>query len=211
MNNIVDLIKAKPLFISRLLLNNYKALGITEEELIIIIIIMNYGNKVVYDPELFAKEINGNKGNIMMLIDSLCDKNVLSLVIEKNNRKTYEYITLDLLYEKLGNIVIGQEETVEIDNSIFSVFENELGRTLSPMEYEKIKEWITSGNSKEMISLALKEAVLNGVSNLNYIDSILNNWRKKGYKNKNDIAKEKENYRTKKEKPLVFDTDWLNE
>lgn len=211
MNNVINLIKGKPLFIPRILLSNYKMLGITDEELIIITIIMNYGDKVVYDPEMFAKEINGNKRNIMMIIDNLCDKNILSLVIEKNNKKTYEYISLDLLYEKLGNIVIGQEEEKEIDNSIFSVFESELGRTLSPMEYEKIKEWITSGNSNEMISLALREAVMNGVNNLNYIDSILNNWRKKGYKNKSDILKEKENYRTKKEKAQIFDTDWLNE
>ena len=78
------------------------------------------------------------------------------------------------------------------------------------MEYEKIKEWINSGNSNELITLALKEAVLNGVNNLNYIDSILNSWKKKGYKNASDILKEKENYRTKKEKVQVYDTDWLN-
>lgn len=211
MNNVINLIKEKPLFIPRILFSNYQKLGITDEELIVIVIIMNYGDKVVYDPELFAKEINGNKRNIMKLIDTLCDKNILSLVIEKNNKKTYEYITLDLLYEKLGNIAIGCEEEKEIDNSIFSVFENELGRTLSPMEYEKIKEWITSGNSNEMISLALREAVMNGVNNLNYIDSILNSWRKKGYKNKSDILKEKENFRTKKSEKQIFDTDWLNE
>ena len=62
-----------------------------------------------------------------------------------------------------------------------------------------------------MIALALKEAVLNGVNNLNYIDSILNSWKKKGYKNKSDVLKEKENYRTKKEKVQIYDTDWLNE
>jgi len=210
MNNIVNLIKDKPLFIPKILLANYKKLGITDEELIIIMVIMNYGDKVLYDPEMFAKDINQNKRNVMMLIDSLCDKNILSIVIEKRNKKA-EYITLDLLYEKLSNIVLDKKEDEEIDNSIFSIFENELGRTLSPMEYEKIKEWITSGNSKEMITLALREAVLNGVNNLNYIDSILNNWNKKGYKTKADVEKEKQNYRTKKSKVDVFETDWLND
>ena len=211
MDNIVNLIKDKPLFIPRLLLKNYKELGISDEELIIIMIIMNEeGDKVIYDPEKFAGVINGNKRSIMMMIDALCDKNILSLIIEKNNKKTYEYLSLDSLYEKLGNIVLDKKEDEEIDTSIFSIFENELGRTLSPMEYEKIKEWITS-NSKEMITLALKEAVLNGVSNLNYIDSILNSWQKKGYKNKEDILKDKEKYRTKKGKVDVFETDWLND
>lgn len=210
MNNIVNLIKDKPLVIPRILLNNYRELGISDEELIIIMVIMNNGDKVIYDPEMFAKEINGNKKKIMMAIDELCDKNILSLIIEKNNKKAYEYISLDSLYEKLGNIALDKKEEDVIDNSIFGIFESELGRTLSPMEYEKIKEWITN-NSKEMITLALKEAVLNGVNNLNYIDSILNSWKKKGYKNKEDILKDKENYRTKKEKVDVFETDWLND
>ena len=210
MNNIVDLIKGRPLFMPRILLSNYKSLGITDEELIIIMVIMSYGDKVIYDPVLLTKEINGDKRNVMMLIDNLCDKLLLSIIIEKGNKKA-EYITLEPLYEKLSNIVLDNQEEKWIDNSISGVFENELGRTLSPMEYEKIKEWVTSGNSNEMITLALREAVLNGVSNLNYIDSILNSWKKKGYKTKEDIQKDKENYRTKKGKVDVFETDWLND
>ena len=212
MNNVIKLIKDKPLYIPKILINNYKLLDITDEELIVIMVIMSYGDKVIYNPEEFAKEINGSKKDIMRIIDSLCDKNVLSLVIEKKNQKTYEYITMDSLYDKLFNLVIDRDEDKEIDNSIFSVFENELGRTLSPMEYEKIKEWITSGNSGEVITCALKEAVMNGISNFNYIDRILDSWKKKGYKNKNDIVRDKEKYHnSKKEKIDIFDTDWLNE
>lgn len=213
MNNVINLIKDKPLYIPRILINNYKNLKITDEELIIIIVIMSYGEKVLYDPEEFARIIDGNKRTIMKLIDNLCDKNILSLVIEKKNSKTYEYISLDNLYEKLFNIVIsGNDEDEEVDNSVFSIFENELGRTLSPMEYEKIKEWVNSGNNNELIICALREAVMNGISNFNYIDRILDSWRKKGYKNKEDILKDKEKYRNRKdEKVNVFDTDWLNE
>ena len=212
MNNVINLIKDKPLIVPRILINNYKLLNITDEELIVIMVIMSYGNKVIYNPEEFAKEINGDKRSIMKVIDNLCDKNILSLVIEKSNHKSYEYISLDSLYEKLFNLVIDNKEEKEIDNSIFSVFENELGRTLSPMEYEKIKEWITSGNSSELITCALKEAVMNGVNNFNYIDRILDSWKKKGYKNKFDIVKDKEKYQSnKKEKIDIFDTDWLNE
>ena len=210
-NKLIDLLKDRPLYIPRVLLSNYKLLGISEEELIIIMVIMNYGDKVVYDPELFTKDINGNKHDVMKIINNLFDKNILTLVIEKSNRKAAEYISLDSLYDKLFNIILDKKENTEIDNSIFSIFEGELGRMLSPMEYEKVKEWITSGNSNELIICALNEAVLKGISNFNYIDSILNNWRKKGYKNKNDIVKEKEEYRSKKKNVDIFDTDWLNE
>ena len=210
-NKLISLIKDKPLIIPKVLINNYKILGISDEELIMIMVIMAYGDKVIYDPELFANDINGNKHDVMRVINNLFDKNILTLVIEKSNRKTIEYISLDLLYEKLFNIVLGKEEDKEIDNSIFTVFENELGRMLSPMEYEKIKEWISNDNSYELITCALEEAVMKGVNNFNYIDSILNSWKKKGFKTKQDIKKEKVEYHSKKEKVDIFDTDWLNE
>ena len=210
-NKLINLLKDRPIYIPKVLLSNYKKLGINSEELIIIMVIMNYGDKVIYDPELFTKDINGNRHEVMKVINNLFDKNILTLVIEKNNRKSIEYISLDSLYDKLFNIILDKDDDKEIDSSIFSIFEGELGRMMSPMEYEKVKEWITSGNSNELIICALNEAVLKGISNFNYIDSILNNWRKKGYKNKSDIMKEKEEYRSKKNKVDVFDTDWLNE
>ncbi len=209
---MINVLKERPIFIPRLLLSNYRNLGITSDEFIMLMVIINHGDKVLFDPEKLGEEIGADKREVMRLINNLIDKNILSLVIEKNNRKAAEYISVNILYNKLFNTVIGMEtEEKEIDNSIFGVFESELGRMLTPMEYEKIKEWIKSEENNELIILALKEAVLNGVNNFNYIDSILNSWKKKGYKNKSDIEKEKRAYRNKKESMEVFDTDWLNE
>lgn len=208
---IIDLLKDRPIVVPRILMNNYKLLDINDSELIIIMVLLSFGDKIDYDPEEFSKVINGSKHEIMATINSLVEKNILSIVIEKTDKLAHEYISLDLLYEKLYNLIIDNDQEEAIDNSIFSVFENELVRMLSPMEYEQIKEWLTSGNSVELITCALKEAVINGVSSLRYIDSILNDWKKKGYKNKKDIIKDKEAYRSKKEKVEVYDTDWLNE
>lgn len=206
---IIELLKEKPIIIPKILLQNYKKLKISEEELLVIAVIMSYGNKVMYDPELFAGDIDLDKKIIMKCISSLCDKSIASLVIEKRNQRAYEYITLDSLYDKLFNIVADNNIEEEIDTSVFSIFESELGRTLSPMEYEKIKEWVGS-NSQELIVLALREAVLNGVNNLNYIDKILDSWKKKGYKTKHDVMNDKEKYKAKREKVEVYETDWLN-
>ena len=79
------------------------------------------------------------------------------------------------------------------------------------MELEQIKEWVTTYKSDDLIISALKEAVLNGVSNFRYIDAILNEWNKRGYRNKDDIMKDRNNYRKKKDNIEVFDTDWLND
>ena len=207
------MLKLRPIVIPRILLNNYRLFNITDSEFIVIMVLLSYGDKITYNPEEFAREVRMSKHEVMSIIDSLCDKNIISLVVEKVNKKTYEYLSMELLYQKLFNIVANDDksEKEEIDNSIFSVFEKELGRTLSPMEFEQIKEWITSGNSNELIICALREAVLNGVGNLRYIDSILNDWRKKGYRKQEDIKKDREIYRSKKSKVEVFDTDWLND
>lgn len=208
---VISILKDKPVVIPRILLNNYKKLNISDSELIMIMVLLSFGDKITYNPEEFAKEINGDKHQVMNIINNLIHKNIISLEIERVNKKANEYLSLDLLYDKLFNLIIDKKEEKEIDVSIFDTFEKELGRTLSPMEYGQIQEWITSGNSQEMITYALREAVLNGVSNLRYIDSILNDWKKKGYKNKNDVLKDREMYRNKKNKVSVYDTDWLNE
>ena len=209
---VIELIKDKPIVIPRILFSNYRKLNISDPELVIIMILLSLGDKVIYNPEEFAKTSGWKKHEIMEVVNSLVQKNIISFEVEKIDKKAYEYLSLDLLYEKLFNLVIApNEEKKKIDTSVFDTFETELGRTLSPMEYEQIKEWITSGNSEEMIIYALREAVLNGVSNLRYIDSILNEWRKKGYKNRSDITRDRETYRSKKGKVSVYDTDWLNE
>ena len=73
-------------------------------------------------------------------------------MFKKNSlNKTEEYIVFDLLYNKLIKEIIGVEEPKEeVGNDIFTIFEQELGRTISPMEYDMIKTWVTNYN-KEIV------------------------------------------------------------
>lgn len=203
----------RPLVIPRIIINNYKKLNITEEELIILIFIIDYGVDLEYNPSVFVQELNIDKYKVLELINSLKEKNILTILIKKENKKvSSEYISLQPLYDKVMNIVMdNKEKQIEIDENIYSIFENELGRTLSPLEYEKIKEMVTS-YGQELVVEALKEAVYNRANNLRYIETILSEWNKKGYKSKADILKDRENYRKKKTDNIKLpDIDWLNE
>ena len=203
----------RPLVIPRIIINNYKKLNITEEELIILIFIIDYGVDLEYNPSIFVQELNIDKYKVLELINSLKEKNILTILIKKENKKvSSEYISLQPLYDKIMNIVMdNKEKQIEIDENIYSIFENELGRTLSPLEYEKIKEMVTS-YGQELVVEALKEAVYNRANNLRYIETILSEWNKKGYKSKVDILKDRENYREKKTDNIKLpDIDWLNE
>lgn len=209
-DKLYELISEKPFFIPKILINNYARLNITDTELIIIMVIISKGNKIIYDPVSIANEINMEKMKVMENISNLIDKNIISLIVEKKNQKRIECLSLELLYKRLINIIkeVPSEER-EISSSVFEVFESELGKTLSPMQYEIIKEWISKGISEELIIEALKEAVINGTNNFRYMDTIIASWMDKGYKTKNDVLKDKEKYH-KKSKKEVFTTDWLN-
>lgn len=210
---VINVLKEKPIIIPSILFRNYKELKLTEEELIMLICLINEGDKVIYDPCIFMEKIGLDKFKAMQILNDLAEKNMITIKIENNKSgKKEDYIYLDLLYNKLFNLMLDQKHESAINTDLFSLFEQELGRTISPMEVEIIKEWIHDGHSEELIKEALKEAIYNNARNLKYIDRILFNWRTKGVKNKADILKEKKNYR-KANKPTepIYDYNWLED
>lgn len=212
---VINNLKEKPIIIPRILFQNYKKLNITAEELMVLICIIDQGNKVLYNPLYFTEEIGMDKYEIMQIINDLAERGIIEVKVETNKSgKKEEYIYLDFLYNKIFNLLIdlqlGSNKTINSD--IFTTFETELGRTISPMEVQIIKDWIHDGTTEELIKEALKEAIINNVRNLKYIDRILFNWRSKGFKTKADILKDKKNFRkpTKKVEPM-FDYNWLED
>lgn len=201
---ILELMKNGHIIVPIDLLKNYKKLKITDKELIVLIYLL--GNNE-FDPEKISNDLNIKLDDVLKIIDSLINKDVLKINV-KSGKICEEYITLDEMYNKLVMCMMESNEKKEI--TIYDKFEKEFGRTLSPMEYEIIGAWIDGNYSEEIIVLALKEATYNGVSNLRYIDKILSEWRKKGIKSEKDINVDREK-RSKNKVKEVFEYDWLNE
>lgn len=214
-DKIIDVLRERPIVIPRLLLKNYRKMNITEEELVILIFIIDCGQKIVYNPELFARELGMDKYKAMQLINDLTTKNIITIKVEKNDLgKMEEYIYIDLFYQKMFHLILDSQSVVKSISSseIFTVFEQELGRTISPMEVEKIKEWLNDGISEELIREALKEAVFKNARSINYINSILYSWKQKGIKTPQEALREKQNFRnTRKTVEPVFDYNWLED
>lgn len=212
---VINTLKSKPITIPAVLFKYYKKLNITEEELILLICIINTGDKIVYDPNFFTEQIGLDSSKAMQLIMDLTEKGIIEVKVENNKSgKKEEYIYLDFLYNKMLNLLIDIElgTNKTIDSNIFALFETELGRTLSGLELERIKDWLHDGISEELIKEALKEAVMNNVRNLKYIDRIIFNWRSKGFKTKADILKDKKNIRrVSKKVEQIYDYNWLEE
>jgi len=206
LEKVVNLMKYQTFNVPFMLLQNYRNLNITDSELILLIYLINC--KECFNPKQISKDLGFDLNELMELVNSLTEKGFIKIELV-NKRVREEIINLDELYNKLGFIIINDEQE-ETDSSIFTVFEKEFGRTLSPLDYEIIKDWLTEFD-EQLILLALKEAVFNGVNNLRYIDKIIREWNKKGIKTEEDVINDRKKFQTKKSNKELFDYDWLNE
>ena len=190
------------------LIKNYRSYGIDGETTLLLVYLMNLDTPIICNYEKFSNDLSLDKKKAMELINKLVDAKLIEIKIKKNeSSKLEEYINLDLFYNKVFLQLIDVKKEDKSDN-IYSIFENELGRALSPIEYELINGWIENNYKEEIIVAALKEAVFNGVNNFRYIDRILFEWNKKGIDSLDKIEKNKKQF--KKNKVEVPDFDWLN-
>lgn len=203
-----DLVKDGNIVIPIYMLRLYKKYNLNLDEFIFLMYLYNK-NFTVFDPELISNELNYDIMEVMGYISVLTDKGLITLNIDKNNGVIEEKISLNNFYEKISLSLInelGEEQVNEKSSSIFEEIELEFNRKLTPMEKSVVVEWQDNNYSNELIHEALKEASLNGVSNLRCIDKILFDWMKKGVKTKEDIKK-------KEAEPEIeiFNCNWLDD
>ena len=167
-------------------------------------------DKVIFNPSKIAEDLNIDLMKIMESISSLEDKGLMKISTVKNENGVMEEVTdLSLLFDKITlNIIEELNTKEESELNIHSIIENEFNRKLTPLEHEMIDDWDKNNYDKELVREAVKEASINGVSNLRYIDKILLEWNKKGYQKPSDIKKEVNEVKKDVE---VFNCDWLND
>ena len=210
-SNVMNIIFKNNLVIPNVLFCNYHSFGMNEKELLFVSYLMSYENDIIFDLNRFCTYFGCPPTDIMSIVASLTEKRLISLVTKNENGKIKEYLDISLITNKLLASLLQEEEDKDevVDNSkVYEQIEKEFGRTLSPIECETIKHWLDSKISEDLIYEALKEAVLNGVNNLKYIDKILVEWKRKGYNNKSDIRKKN---KSTNEVVDLFEYDWLDQ
>lgn len=166
-----DLIDIKGLAVLR-----YKALGLSEEELVVLLLIhsLKQADFKIITHELIGQYVTFDKQKIDSVLVSLVNKGMI-LVVGTN-------VSLDLFYKKLVYETPSVVEIKEEGINLVEAFENEFARGLTPMELETIREWKMSGYADQMILDALKEATLHNAHSFRYIEKILIDWTKNGVK-----------------------------
>lgn len=165
-----------------------------------------------FDVNKISEILKLKETDILIAFNHLLTLNLIKLDACKDALdKHCEVISLVPLYK---TIFEKKEKALakEKKESIFDMFQRELGRNISPMEYEIINAWLEKGFSEELVEGALQEAVYNGVSSLRYIDKILYEWQKKGYKKMMDVKASLTPKNKEVEKKLdLFDYNWLED
>ena len=151
--------------------------------------------------------------DIMKAFASITEKNLITIKMERNrDNKMEEIIDLTPFYESIA-MELGDESHKKSVISVFNAFEQELGRPLSSMETSLINNWLDRGISEDLIYAALKEAIYNGTFTLRYIDAIISEWNRKGFKTGADVdvyLKRRKNTKQRSDDGL-FDYNWLDE
>lgn len=195
-----QLLSYKDTVISNLVLDSYKKIGMTDEELVLFLQLLKYHQKGIDFPDLgeVSQCMGYSVEQLFRLIQSMVDKKYLAIQTTTNaNGQSEDHYDLLLIYDKLLlSLDQEQEETKEQEQEqqvakLFQMFEKEFGRPLSPMELETINLWLAEDKYRvEMIELALREAVLNQAYSLKYIDRILLSWERKNITSKQQIQQE---------------------
>lgn len=191
--------------IPTLLLKYYKKLGLNNDDFVLIIQLKSSMDQGDYFPDLeeISERMNISKNDAFKAVHQLMQKKLLSIETKKDEEGiTEDVYSLNLLWEKLITLMKQNEHVIEEkqekkeSKKLYSIFEAEFGRPLSPMEIDSLILWTEEDNfSPELIQLALREAVLSQVYSFKYIDRILLNWEKKNIRTKEQVEKESKRFR----------------
>jgi DNA replication protein len=191
-----------------ILLQKYKTLGLKDEEMMLLLHLIQYKQEGIEDPSYrdLSERMSTPEDLLAPLMQGLMMRGFLDME-SKGRTGVGETYDLRPLYRKLGKALekpkVPQLTSLDLlekkdQQNVFALFEQEFGRPLSPLEYEKIVRWIDEDQYKEeIIREALREAVLSAKFNFKYIDRILFEWQKNNIRTLHELNVYREQFRNR--------------
>ena len=170
-----------------LLLENYKKLKISENQLAIIFMIdhlVSQGNPFI-TADLLSLKMSLDIKDIDALLADLLTRGLMEYATVNGKTVTSLKPLNEKLYREFQISVSKENEAKNSEtisnqlNNVFEQFQAELGRSLSPIEVSTIREWVSMGYTDEVIIDALKEAINQGKKSIKSVDKILLTWAKR--------------------------------
>lgn len=188
----------------QVLVKNYTVVGLNELEMMLLLQIQSFAANAEFFPsmEMLTARTTLRLEETIKIMDSLLKKGMIAIEQSQDaSQMISERYSLAPLWGKLAALYENieaegrQEKQIEKQTNLYSLFEAEFGRPLSPMEAEMLSAWLDQDKtSPELIKEALKEAVISQKLNFRYIDRILLNWTKQGVKTVEDAKRVAEEF-----------------
>ena len=190
--NLLAWIQEGNITVPTLLFSEYRNLNLNEYELVLLLNILTFlekGHEFPTPDELSARmTITISECNEMLR--RLIQRGFIQITDEYNHEGIrYEKYSVEPLWERLiEQFIKNNKNNNEVDKKadetdLYTCFEKEFGRPLSPFECESLAMWMDDDHHDPIIiKAALREAVMSGKLNFRYIDRILFEWKKNGIK-----------------------------
>lgn len=152
-----------------LLIEHYKNLNISENELAVILVLnhlLKQKNDII-TAEALSFKMNLEPREIDEILSILVKKNIVDLEIKGTNaklsllplrKKLFNQFKIDILKEEEAQ----KEEMLSKMQNVYGILEKELKRTLSPIEISRIQEWLTINYTEKDIENAVKDLIATG-------------------------------------------------
>ncbi|HEY2421684.1 MAG TPA: DnaD domain-containing protein [Neobacillus sp.] len=191
-SDLLSWLKEGNLTIPAVLLSEYRNLNLNEYELVLLLNIHSFiekGNGFP-TPEELSSRMTVSVLECNEILRRLVQRGFIEIMDQYSSEGIrYEQYSLNPLWEKLVDQFLINElhnkgKTKESeDTDLYTCFEKEFGRPLSPFECETLAMWMDDDHHDPIIIKAsLREAVMSGKLNFRYIDRILFEWKKNGIK-----------------------------
>lgn len=199
--------------VSAMLLRTYRQLELSDTEAMLLLQIMVYMEADMNDfptPEELAGRMGISVREVGQMLGRLLKDEFLTIdeYVDSGSGKQSERYNWNGWLLKAAQLTAEQKrETRKAErpparnhsassSDLFSVFEQEFGRLLSPMECETITGWLDQDRyTDEIIRFALKEAVFAGKLSLRYIDRILIEWSRNRVTNADEARAHAQKFR----------------
>lgn len=176
--------------IPAVLFTEYRNINLNEYELMLIIHMMTFleKGKEFPTPEELSARMTISTSECTEMIRKLIQRGFIEIIDGYSPEGIrYEKYSLIPLWERVVDRYLltqkkGQELSRQIEETdLYTCFEKEFGRPLSPFECESLAMWMDDDHQDPVIiKAALREAVMSGKLNFRYIDRILFEWKKNG-------------------------------
>lgn len=189
---ITSLMDHGSISIPTMLITHYKRLNLSETDLALLLHLIVFREKEnVTFPTIVQMQarMSTTPEAVIGSLERLTKQGIMTIeeFVDANTGIRSEQYHIQPLYEKLAQLMVADMEnaTTEVaatressqTSDIFTSFEKEFGRPLTPMECEMISKWLDQEEySDPLIRAALKEAVFAGKVHFRYIDRILLEW-----------------------------------